>query len=113
MSAVLQFVRGILNWPVKKYSNTHQNVKNLTPYKKWEIVWKLGKFATNVMGLHVLDNCERNWLTPIGPCLGAEQIILTLYTMWYYWSENKVTAIQPLTIMAIIVPVRKYNQRYS
>lgn len=80
----------------------------LTPYGKWRLVHDTVDFLLRLIGDHVVTDCKRNWLTPgVGLCV-LQYSSLTLYTAIYYWDTNKVTSIQPLTIMAIVVPV-EYN----
>lgn len=59
----------------------------------------------NIVGIRVLNDCVNNCLTPISGLIVCEQLLLTICTMWFYWDENKITAIQPLTIVALVIPV--------
>lgn len=100
-----QLIQSIFNWPGNKLKEFVLHLNALTPFKKWEIMYKIGRTVLNTLGIRVLDDCVINWLTPLGIVIGAEQTTLTLYTMWFYWNENRITAIQPLTIIAFVVPV--------
>lgn len=108
MLGVFEIIRALFDWPRKKCREIQLNLLHMTPYKKWDVAWKIGKVTTNIIGIHVLDDCKWNWLTPLGILVGIEQSSLTAYTMWYYWNENMITALQPLSILAIVVPVDKW-----
>lgn len=100
-----QLIQSIFNWPGKKLTGFNRHLNALTPFKKCEIMYEIGRFLFNLIGLRILDDCVNNWLTPLSPLIGVEQVSLTLYTAWFYWDENKITAIQPLIVLAFVVPV--------
>lgn len=85
MSAFFQLFETVFCWPRLKYLEIRQNFRNSTPYKKFETTWKVAKLATNLIVVHVLDDCKWDWLTPIIVLLILETLTLPLYTMWFYW----------------------------
>lgn len=90
---------------LNKMREAHRKFLGLTPQKRWFSLFSVCRFVLNGIGIRVLDDCERNWLTPLGAFIGIEQALLTIYTMYYYWDVNKITAIQAISLEAIAIPV--------
>lgn len=88
-----------------KFRNIQRYFQNATPFWKFELV----RIATNsileFLGLNVLSDCKRNWRTPFAGLCAFQYACLTFFTARYYWNENKITSIQPFTIMAVMIPV--------
>lgn len=98
-------VGNVFTWPGRKYRSMQRSYVILTPYGKWRLVRDTVDFLLRLVGDHVVSDCKRNWLTPLAGLCALQYSFLTLYTAIYYWDKNKVTSIQPLTIMAIMIPV--------
>lgn len=96
-----------------EYCEFRQNWKNSTSYKKWKTTWKVAKLASNLTGIHVLDDCEWRRLTTISVLLILETLIVPFYSVWSNWQENKLTAIQPFVSLALVVPVNVLNLQYK
>lgn len=95
----------LLLWPRHQCRKIQLDFLNLTPYKKINVVLKMAKLVFGLAGLEVLRDCTRNWRTPFVGLGSGQYALLTFYTAWYYWDDNKITSIQPFSIMAIVVPV--------
>lgn len=106
MNGVCQLFQTFCFWPRNKYREILRNVAKWTPYEKWEIVWKLGNSTSILLGVYTWDDCRWTWRTLLPLFLGIEVGSLSLYTIFYYWNENKISAIQPLSLLAIAIPVR-------
>lgn len=97
----------VLMWPREKFRATQQSVSDLTPYQKWNVVRRMCDFSLRLVGIHVVSDCEINWLTPVAGLCSLQYALLSIYTAWYYWNENRISSIQPQVIMAIMIPVMK------
>lgn len=102
---MLQRVAQILALPGKTYRRMRKNVSKRTPHQKWKIVRDTCDYLLRLLGIHHLYDCKRNWRTPLCGLCAAQYTAFSLYTACYYWKENKISSIQPLTAMALVVPV--------
>lgn len=82
-----------------------KRIDALTPYKKWELLYSSANSMMTVLGINTANDCTRNWRTPISMIVFFFLISCQLCTMWKYWQENKITAIEPLTVTPIMVQV--------
>lgn len=99
----------VLSWPRGKFREIHQKILNRTPYQKWKLMSSTCDFLCRSVGVRVMSDCRTTWATPIGALSILLYLICTFYTNWYYWDENKITAIQPHCLMALVVPVIKFS----
>lgn len=91
-----------------KLCDFRANIAALTPYQKWKLVHFCGDTPLRMLGVNVLNDCHWIWITPISGLTIPLVFIVQAYTMWFYWHENKITAIQPLAMTAMVVQVREY-----
>lgn len=91
----------VLTWPSGKLRGIKQHFSGLTPHQKWKSVIGSADFILKLLGINVLSDCKRNWRTPIAGICALQYKVLVLYTIWYYWDENKITSVQGLTMLSL------------
>lgn len=79
-----------------------------TPYQKCKLIHSCGIKAFELIGINVMSDCELYWLSPIAGLAILSMYISQAYTMWFYWTDNKISAIQPLAVTAMLVQVNIY-----
>lgn len=97
----MKFVSEIINKLVQiknKYKN--YNSKELSIF-----IMKFCALPFNLVGIRVLSDCR---LTLYSGTIGLMIVLdtfLCLYTTYYYWNINVISAIQPYTILSVAFPV--------
>lgn len=66
---------------------------------------ELIKIALNPLGIRVCQDCKVYWLSFACAFFGVQHLLLSFYTIYYYWDKNRISSIQPLAVMAVSVPV--------
>lgn len=102
-------IRQLLMKPRNKFRSIQQYLLVATPFEKFELVRNTTIFFAELLGVNVFSDCKRNWRTPIAGLCSLQFAGLLIFTAWYYWDENKITSIQPLAIVAIVIPVILYK----
>lgn len=92
--------------PQRTFQHYRERVVKMTPYQKWKLIRDLVDILCNVMGIKVMSDCSRSWLTIMPPVVGSTSIIIQVYSLWFYWDLNMISALQPLALLALAVPVR-------
>lgn len=86
----------------KVFNEAHSSFKAATPFRKFEMLRNFTDSVLRTHGVHVLGECESTWRTAMAPIAVAQFLLFAFYTTYYYWNENKITAIQPYTVVAIV-----------
>lgn len=94
-----------MTMPLDKILQIKQDVLDLTPSKKSDLQRRAVDFILRTIGIHVLSDCKRNVLTLLPILQALQYVVLGGYTGYYYWSENKITAITPLMELVAVVSV--------
>lgn len=102
---MLNAFRAVLMWPISKWREVTLNVSKRTPLQKWCLVRDFCDSLVRILGVNVLNDCKRNWRTPLAGFCAIQYAIFTLYTAWFYWNENKITSIQPFSVTAMVIGV--------
>lgn len=95
----------VLMWPISKWREVTLNVSKRTPLQKWSLVRDFCDFLLTILGVNVLNDCSRNWLTPLAGFCAIQFTAFLFYTAWYYWNENKINSIQPFSVTAMVIGV--------
>lgn len=88
-----------------KIRDLRETVGAYTPYQKCKFIHSCGIKAFELIGINVLSDCVLYWLSPIAGLAILSMYISQAYTMWFYWHDNKISAIQPLAVTAMLVQV--------
>lgn len=95
----------MLIWPFEKLRGIKQHFSELSPQRKWKLIIIVTDTIMALVGVNLLSDCKRNWRTPIAGICALQYKSLALYTIWYYWNENKITSVQGLTMLSMDISV--------
>lgn len=90
---------------IQLLEGVRQTLKSGTPYQKWKLVFNFTEMILWIIGVNVMTDCTRNWRSSFAGIGAAMYFSICGYTVWFYWSENKMSAIQCFALLPIVVPV--------
>lgn len=94
-----------LLWPRNKIREIRSRFDRATPYRKFEMIRIFADTLLRISGINILNDCTWRWRAFCNHFFGIQFICFALYTSYYYWNENMITAVQPYTLLALIIPV--------
>lgn len=77
----------------------------MTPYELFESCRIFVNFCGRSVGVNVLGHLRVTMITYFVALALVQQVIFTNYTFYYYWGINKLSAMTPISILAISIPV--------
>lgn len=83
---------------------------NGTPHQKWKLVFNFCETILSLIGINVMTDCTRSWRSSFTAITAAAYFSICYYTGWYYWNENKISAIQSFALLPIAVPVVHFGK---
>lgn len=106
---VVMSTASIFGQSLRKIRALRERIRAFTPYQKWNLIHYCGNIVLWLNGVNVMTDC-RFYLRTLSPM--AVVLLLTsiqFNTLWYYWNENKIIAIQPLATCVMVVQVSVCN----
>lgn len=94
------FFNSIIKNKINKFSKEYDN-----PLKIAKLCVKICDGILRAIGINVASDCRVYWFSFSSAFLISQHIILTFYTIYYYWDKNKLSSLQPVAISAIYTPV--------
>lgn len=68
--------------------------------------------ALHPLGIRASTDCHVYWLSYVCAFFMTEHSLTSLYTVYYYWNINRISSIQPFTILAVSVPVSLFHRSF-
>lgn len=96
-----------------KIRKLRERVEVLTPYQKCKLVYSCVDTIFRWIGMNVTNDCTRNWRTLLPGIAVMLVPIIQINSLWFYWDKNKITAVGPLAILAMITQVNIFENIYS
>lgn len=95
----------LLLWPLDKTRQFRWRFERATPFRKFEMMRNFAATVLRLSGIRVLSDCAWEWHGIISFVYACQCFVFALYTTYYYWDINKITAIQPYALMPFLIPV--------
>lgn len=88
-----------------KINKVRKRIGASNPHQKWKLIHFCADKPLTLIGLNVLNDCTRNWRSPLGGIAAVGAFAIQAYSLWFYWHENKITALQSFAIFAMVAQV--------
>lgn len=95
-------------YPRRTVQYLRERFAKKTPYQKWKLIRDVVDTIASMVGVNVLSDCSRNLLTMLPPLACSMCAAIQIYSLWFYWQLNIISALQSLALSAVAIPVRIY-----
>lgn len=96
----------LFTWFTKKYYDYKNQYNNLNSNELFELTIHYCSKFINLIGIRILSDCRVDAFSFACVYCIFIDTLLCMYTSYYYWSINKMSAVQPYAIFAMAIPVR-------
>lgn len=95
----------IILWPRAQFRELQSKFERKTPFQKFEVMRGATDTLLRLTGINLLSDCAWSWLVLSTIILTIQFFVFSFYTTYYYWNENKISAIQIYSILGLAIPV--------
>lgn len=92
---------------LKRISQLREDYEKLNSKEMAELIMACSAFPLNLVGVRVLSDCKLKPYTGATGLMIGLDLLLCIYTTFYYWSMNKVSAVQGYAVLSLAIPVKK------
>lgn len=78
---------------------------SLTPQEIAFLCIRLLAYILRPLGVHVLTDCHTLWLSNVAYFVIMQHSVLFIYTVQYYWKDNKLSSMQPIPALGVSITV--------
>lgn len=96
---------------LKSFLTIHNDWPKKTPKQKWQFIYDIGRYASDLTGIRILSDLKVYWLTAIPGALVVVYFALAAHTVWYFTARGRFIECLPCTCMlGLATSVKKINK---